>query len=80
MFTSALFFSILYVYNGAAGGFSSASWLLFMVVGTVLSGIAESLLAGRWRAAGLLRVIAVLVLLSMLAIVVFAPDLIVGGR
>ncbi len=79
MFSSALFFSSLYVYHGTAGRFSSASWLLFMVVGTALSGIAESLPKDRRRAAGLLRITAILVLLSMLAAIVFSPEFIVGN-
>lgn len=80
MFSGALFFSSLYVYNVTTGNSSAASWLLFMIVGSTLSGVAESLPKERRRTAGLLRVTAVFVPLCLIFLIIFAPELIVGER
>jgi len=53
-------------------------WVLFFIVGTALSGIAESLPKTRRRAAGLLRLTAVFVLGCFLAIMSLAPEYIIG--
>jgi uncharacterized membrane protein len=49
---------------------------LFMSIGMALSGIAESLPKPRRREAGVLRLTAITVLVSLLVILFFAPDLI----
>jgi hypothetical protein len=49
---------------------------LFVIAGMALSGIAESLPTPRRRAAGVLRLTAIAVLVSLLVIGLFAPDLI----
>lgn len=77
MFAGALVFSGPYVYSATVGAPSSNGWLRFMIVGSAPSGIAESLPADRRRAAGVLRVTAILVVTGTLAASVFAPDLIV---
>ncbi|TQR21898.1 hypothetical protein C9J85_18660 [Haloferax sp. wsp5] len=51
---------------------------LFMIVGMALSGIAESLPKPRRREAGVLRVTALTVLVSLLVITFVAPDLIIA--
>jgi len=50
--------------------------VLFIVVGMALSRIAESLPKPRRREAGVLRLTAITVLMSLLVILFFAPDLI----
>ena len=49
---------------------------LFVIVGMSLSGIAESLPKRRRQQAGVLRLTAITVLVSLLVILIFAPDLI----
>ncbi|MDS0243924.1 MULTISPECIES: hypothetical protein [unclassified Haloferax] len=50
--------------------------VLFVIVGMTLSGIAESLPKPRRREAGVLRFTAITVLVSLLVVIFFAPDLI----
>ncbi|SEH54144.1 MULTISPECIES: hypothetical protein [Halobacteriales] len=66
MFSGALAFAGLYVYSRMTGTGSVFSWHLIMLVGFVLSGIAESLPADRQRAAGVFRIAAILLLLTIL--------------
>ena len=61
------------VRNAALGGF-----ILYLAVGTGLSGIAESLPKSRRRTAGVLRLTAIFVLLGLLVAVFFAPELLTG--
>ena len=49
---------------------------LFVIAGMALSGIAESLPKPRRRAAGVLRLTALVVLVSMLVIMIVTPELI----
>jgi hypothetical protein len=79
MFAGALVLAGLYVYYGVLGESTSIGGL-FLLVGCVLSGIAESLPTDRRRTAGVLRVTAILVLGGLLATVAFAPELVVGPR
>ncbi|AAV48320.1 hypothetical protein BDK61_3806 [Haloarcula quadrata] len=51
---------------------------LFLSTGMALSGIAESLPNPRRRAAGVLRVTALVVLVSMLVILFVTPDLLIN--
>lgn len=53
-------------------------WVLFFMIGTALSGIAESLPKTRRQAAGLLRLTAVLILGCFLAIMFLAPEYVIG--
>jgi uncharacterized membrane protein len=55
--------------NSAPGNF-----VLFLGAGFGLSGIAESLPKHKRRAAGVLRLAAVIVLISLLAAIAFAPE------
>ena len=57
-------------------GATPFSAVLFIIVGMALSGIAESLPKPRRREAGVLRFTAITVLVSLLVIGFFAPDLI----
>jgi hypothetical protein len=80
MFSGALLFLGLYVYSSVLGDASTSSWLVGMAVGTGLSGIAESLPNDRRRTAGILRTMAILVLIGLLATTVLVPEFIVGER
>ncbi|WP_128905773.1 hypothetical protein [Halorubrum amylolyticum] len=84
MFLGSLCFVGLYVYAGVLGDSSSSGWLVAMAVGTALSGVAESLPGDRRRAAGTLRVTAILLLMGLLVAIVLSPPSIArrtaGGR
>jgi hypothetical protein len=75
MFSGALLFVGMYVYFGVFGD-SSTTHELFLAGSFALSGIAESLPKDRRRTAGILRVTAILIPLSMIAIIVIAPEII----
>ncbi|WP_188852783.1 hypothetical protein [Haloarcula argentinensis] len=72
-----LIFAGLYIYGRIVGG-SSGGWLLVMVLGTGIAGIAEALPERRRQTAGVLRSVAILVLLCLVVVSVVAPDFIVG--
>ncbi|MFC7068573.1 hypothetical protein [Halobaculum lipolyticum] len=69
----ALAFAGLYVYARSAGSGSGSSWLLFMVAGAALAGVAESLPTDLRRVAGVLRIAAVVTLVGLLIAVLFLP-------
>lgn len=75
MFSGALVFVGLYVYFGVFGE-SSTNYELIVAGAFALSGTAESLPKERRRTAGVLRVTAILALLSMIAILAVAPEII----
>lgn len=52
--------------------------VLFLIAGMALSGIAESLPNSRRRAAGVLRLAALVVVVSMLVIMVVSPELLIN--
>lgn len=80
MFAGALVYAGLYVYSEVIHDSTAASWLVFMIVGSLLSSIAESLPKNRRREAGILRITAILVVLALLATLVVAPEFIVEDR
>ncbi|WP_248898194.1 hypothetical protein [Haloplanus halobius] len=67
-------FLCMFVYAWSVGDAGESRWLLFMAVGTALSGSAESLPETQLQAVGILRFAAILVLLC----VVVAPFLDLG--
>jgi hypothetical protein len=73
----ALIFASLYIYGRVVGG-SSSSWLLVMILGTGVAGIAEALPERRRQAAGALRSVAIFVFLCLVVASIVAPELIVG--
>jgi hypothetical protein len=77
-FTASLVFLGIYVYAWIVGNGDSVSWVLVMMIGSALSGIAESLPKNQRRAAGILRATAVTVLLCLLGVTVYAPEFVVG--
>nr|WP_235167845.1 MULTISPECIES: hypothetical protein [Halobacteria] len=66
-FGVSLTFLCMFVYAWSVGDAGETRWLLFMVVGTALSGIAESLPETQLQAVGVLRSAAILVLLCIVA-------------
>ena len=64
----SLTFLCMFVYVWSVGDAGETRWLLFMIVGTALSGIAESLPETQLQAVGVLRFMAVLVLLCGVAV------------
>ena len=75
-FTAAAVFLAIYAYAAARGAAASGEWLLVMALAATLSGVAESLPKDRRRAAGGLRLTAILALVCLLAVV--TPDLVTG--
>ncbi|ELY69292.1 hypothetical protein [Natrinema versiforme] len=75
----SLAFLSMYTYAWSAGDAGSSGWLLFMVVGTALAGIAESLPETRLRAVGVLRSAGILVLLCVVAAPFLDIEFIIGG-
>jgi hypothetical protein len=76
-FTGAVVFLGLFAYAWSVGNAASSLWLLGMVVGTTLSGTAEALPKRHRRVAGVLRLAAILVIITVLAATVFVPELVV---
>lgn len=60
------------------GGTGPSAWYLVMAVGTGLAGVAESLPTDRRRAAGVVRSVAILLLLGLVAGAVLRPSFVVG--
>lgn len=77
MFAGALAFVGLYLTAWLIDE-SVPRFALFLLVGSALSGIAEALPKNRRRTAGVFRVLAIPVLVCLLAIIIFAPEFIVG--
>ena len=77
-FGASLAFLCIFVYGWSVGEAGGVPWMLFFIVGTALSGIAESLPKTRRRAAGLLRLTAIVVFVCLLAIMFLAPEYIIG--
>jgi hypothetical protein len=71
----ALVLSGTFGYYVVVEGVTPASAVLFLIAGMAIAGIAESLPRSRQLAAGILRLTALSVLVSMLAIIVFIPEL-----
>ena len=76
MFGGAVVLSGLAGYGYVAGGTTSVGSLT-MAVGFALSGAAESLSAERRRAAGGLRIAAIVLMLGLVGGVAFAPEYVV---
>ena len=74
----ALVFSGLYVYYGLLRNGTPGSWLLVMALASTLSGVAESLPSPRRRAAGVLRLTGIVLLVALLVSTVLAPDVLLG--
>jgi hypothetical protein len=64
-FGVSLIFLCMFAYTWSVGSAGETRWLLFLVVGTALSGIAESLPENRRQAAGVFRLAGIFVLLIL---------------
>ncbi|RKS81685.1 hypothetical protein BDK61_0979 [Haloarcula quadrata] len=72
-FAGSLVFAGLYVSAWSTDGSAAATWLLAMVVGTGLAGIAEALPKHRRQLAGVLRSIATLVFFCIVVAALVVP-------
>lgn len=73
-FSAAVLFVSIYGY-GVVRGASGGSWVLLLATANVVSGTAESLPSERRRAAGVLRIAAILVCVALLVLLNVAPDI-----
>ena len=78
-FGGSLVLFCMFVYFWSVGDAGESQWLLFFVVGNALSGIAESLPENRRQAAGVLRLIAILVFLTLVAALLTDFNFIIRG-
>jgi hypothetical protein len=76
-FGSAVAFSLMLGYSWLRAGPPTNYWLVFMIVGTALVGVAEALPTARTRAAGVFRLAGIGTIGCLLGILVFSPELIV---
>jgi hypothetical protein len=76
MFGGAVVLFGLAGYAYVAGG-TRLVWTVAMAAGFGLSGVAEALPAGRRRTAGGLRIAAIVLMLSLIGVVAFAPEYVV---
>lgn len=76
-FGVSLTFLCMFVYAWSVGDAGETRWLLFIIVGTALSGIAESLPETQLQAVGVLRFAAILVLLCVVAAPFFDLEFII---
>jgi len=74
-FAGSLVFAGLYVSAWVTEGTAPDNWLLAMVVGTGLAGVAEALPKRRRQIAGVLRSVAILVFLCLVVVTLVTPDL-----
>ncbi|MFA1611567.1 hypothetical protein [Halobellus rubicundus] len=72
-------FLCMFAYAWSVGDAGETRWLLFMIAGTALSGIAESLPETQLRTVGVLRFGAVLVLLCVVAAPLLGLEFFFGG-
>ena len=78
MFGASLLMLSIYIYYGVLRAGSSLQSLI-MAVGFALSGSAESLPTERRLLAGGLRVTAILLLVGLLGLTIFAPEVVLGS-
>ena len=69
----------MFAYAWSVGNAGETRWLLFLVVGTALSGIAESLPENWRQAAGVFRLAGILVLLILVTAPFTGLKVIIGG-
>jgi hypothetical protein len=66
----------MYIWSvGKAGG---SSWLLGMAAANAVAGVADSLPTNRRQVAGILRLVAISVLLCLVAAAIVVPELVIG--
>jgi len=74
-FGLSLSFLCVFVYAWSVSLAGEVLWVLFIIVATALSGIAESLPENRRHAAGVLRLMTLVVSVSLLIIIIVTPEL-----
>jgi len=78
-FGVSIIFLCIFVYTWSVGDAGEFVWILFLIVGTALSGIAESLPENRRQAAGVLRLVGILVLLILVTAPFTGLKMFIGG-
>ncbi|QLK27513.1 hypothetical protein HYG81_07905 [Natrinema zhouii] len=78
-FGLSLTFLCIFVYGSSVGDAGEFLWVLFLIVGSALFGIAESLPENRRQAAGVLRFAGILVLLILLLSGFLRLEFLIGG-
>ena len=72
----SLIFLCVFVYAWSVSLAGEVLWVLFIIVGTALFGIAESLPENRRHAAGVLRFMGHVVSVSLLVMIIVTPELV----
>ena len=75
-FGSLFVYLCAFVYFSSVGSVGEFLFIPFLIVGTALSGIADSMPESRRQAAGVLRLTALVVLVSMIVITIVTPELV----
>jgi peptidoglycan/LPS O-acetylase OafA/YrhL len=76
-FGSAVVFTLILVWSWLRDPPLTNYWLVFMIVGIALAGVAEALPSERTRAAGVFRLAGIGTLVCLLGILVISPDVFV---
>ncbi|MFC5369162.1 hypothetical protein [Salinirubrum litoreum] len=74
-FGSAVAFTLILARSWFRGAPFTNYWLVFMVAGTALAGVAEALPSDWNRTAGFFRLAGIFTLASLLCLLVFTPEL-----
>lgn len=77
-FSGAVVFLLTYLYFSLPRNSTSSSWLLVLVAGFTLSGVAESLPKHRRKTAGVLRLTTMLLLAGFLGATLITPESVIG--
>jgi len=77
-FAGSVVFASLYLYAWSVGNAGPSRWLLGMVAGSALAGVAESLPKERRWVAGVLRLSAISILLCLLVATLVSPAIVTG--
>jgi hypothetical protein len=76
-FGSATVFTLILIRSWLRDSPLTNYWLVFMIVGVTLAGVAEALPSERTRTAGILRLAGIGTIVCLLGIVVFSRDVLV---
>ena len=77
-FSGAVVFLVVYLYFSLLRNSTSSSWILVLVAGSTLSGMAESLPKHRRKTAGVLRLTVILLLVGFLGATLITPEFVIG--
>lgn len=77
-FAGALLLLSVYTYAWSIGQTGTSGWLLMMAAASAVAGIAESLPTSSRQGAGILRLVAISVLLCLVTATLVAPAFVLG--